>query len=332
MFEPNTTFLLCSDGVTRHIPDVEIRELLALSHPPVLICSQMKDICYERGAEDNLTAVIIRLSGSETAQISDTEESTVASARQSMDETLHDYNEIPTQNLQIPAEVLQPQTLQEIPPPTMPAQMVNENSMTISGNKMTEKSDTIRIERDEKTFTLDEKNGSGIFGKILLFLLGMIFGAALAGLGYYLWASSQTPEPVPQIKEMQSPNIAFTSFETARRNVDSDPQKYITAQGSTATNSEDFYLLGRAYMLTGKYPEAKDAFTKAKERLGDFKGDVKDKVMLGNEIALGFSAINNGFAQKVLEAEKVTKTNAQTPSNTANTNAGSATSNADANK
>ena len=28
MFEPNTAFLLCSDGITRHINDFEIRELL----------------------------------------------------------------------------------------------------------------------------------------------------------------------------------------------------------------------------------------------------------------------------------------------------------------
>ena len=28
MFEPHTTFLLCSDGITRHIDDFQLRELL----------------------------------------------------------------------------------------------------------------------------------------------------------------------------------------------------------------------------------------------------------------------------------------------------------------
>ena len=31
MFEPGTTFLLCSDGITRHIDDFQLRELLQLS-------------------------------------------------------------------------------------------------------------------------------------------------------------------------------------------------------------------------------------------------------------------------------------------------------------
>ena len=34
MFEPNTAFLLCSDGITRHINDFEIRELLTMETSP----------------------------------------------------------------------------------------------------------------------------------------------------------------------------------------------------------------------------------------------------------------------------------------------------------
>ncbi|MBA3352298.1 MAG: serine/threonine-protein phosphatase, partial [Blastocatellia bacterium] len=62
MVEPGTTFLLCSDGVTRHISDGEISEILEDGSDPAALCARIKEICYERGAEDNLTAVIVRVS------------------------------------------------------------------------------------------------------------------------------------------------------------------------------------------------------------------------------------------------------------------------------
>ncbi len=59
----DSTFLLCSDGVTRHIGDKEIPELLRESDDPASTCARIKDLCFERGAEDNLTAVIVKVHG-----------------------------------------------------------------------------------------------------------------------------------------------------------------------------------------------------------------------------------------------------------------------------
>src|SRR3954465_15513752 len=59
--EDGSAFLLCTDGITRHIPDRELRDLLASGDAPNNICEEMKRRCYERGAEDNLTAVIIQV-------------------------------------------------------------------------------------------------------------------------------------------------------------------------------------------------------------------------------------------------------------------------------
>ncbi|MFN7930238.1 MAG: protein phosphatase 2C domain-containing protein [Blastocatellia bacterium] len=56
--DARTSFLLCSDGITRHIPDAEMEKLLNSGQHPNNICAQMKDLCFARGAEDNLTAVI----------------------------------------------------------------------------------------------------------------------------------------------------------------------------------------------------------------------------------------------------------------------------------
>ncbi|MEP6901173.1 MAG: PP2C family serine/threonine-protein phosphatase [Actinomycetota bacterium] len=128
MFEPNTTFLLCSDGITRHIKDFEIRELLIESMNPAEICQKMKEICYSRGAEDNLTAVIIKVVGTEAgneytnmvtvAPILD-EEATIATPRQEIAEKpLADDEEnnleIPTRGLEMPVSMQTPSPTKDI--------------------------------------------------------------------------------------------------------------------------------------------------------------------------------------------------------------------------
>src|SRR5436853_3910492 len=58
--EEGSAFLLCTDGITRHIPDNEIRELLTTAASPAQLCEEMKRRCYQRVAEDNLTSVILQ--------------------------------------------------------------------------------------------------------------------------------------------------------------------------------------------------------------------------------------------------------------------------------
>ena len=52
-------FLLCSDGITRHITESEIEGLLGTDQHPRALCLAFKDLCYKRGAEDNLTAIVV---------------------------------------------------------------------------------------------------------------------------------------------------------------------------------------------------------------------------------------------------------------------------------
>lgn len=119
MVEPGTSFLICSDGITRHISDPEIKGVLAFGGDPIEICQYLKDLCYERGAEDNLTAVVVKVEPTgETASAEpvyaaaplgvaepvsvpepieavelDDEESTIATARSPFDITVVDEEE-----------------------------------------------------------------------------------------------------------------------------------------------------------------------------------------------------------------------------------------------
>ena len=59
--EEGTQFLLCTDGITRHVSDGEIRRLLVIHEDLEAVCNELKERCYERGAEDNLTVVVVRV-------------------------------------------------------------------------------------------------------------------------------------------------------------------------------------------------------------------------------------------------------------------------------
>lgn len=330
MFEPNTSFLLCSDGITRHIEDFEIRELLNSSLHPNEICQQMKNICYTRGAEDNLTAVIVRVT-SEFANTynneyqgtaTDFEEQTVATARPSISNQIafsenesenFDYqDEAPTQDLKLPASLqeetvsqnenlgqteIQPVVQEEFQEPTV-------NFVETSAPPIVEEREPILVQSKYNSDYEVEKEGSGgFFGKLVSALLFLLIGAAIGAGGYYFYAANQ-PQPVqPQpITEMKTPNIPFSGFEENRRNVDKNPQEYLTKISSMPPqDAEDYYLIGRAYLLTGKYSEAKQSFTEAKNRLGQ-TAEVNSKI-LATEIAMSLAIINDPLAIKAFEKD-----------------------------
>jgi protein phosphatase len=57
--DDRTSFMLCSDGVTRHVTDEEIARLMKNGQRPQDICERLKQLCYQGGAEDNLTAIVV---------------------------------------------------------------------------------------------------------------------------------------------------------------------------------------------------------------------------------------------------------------------------------
>jgi serine/threonine protein phosphatase PrpC len=54
-------FLLCSDGIYRHMSDDEIARVMAEYKDPQRAVDELKLIVHQRGADDNLTAVVVQL-------------------------------------------------------------------------------------------------------------------------------------------------------------------------------------------------------------------------------------------------------------------------------
>ena len=343
MLEPGTTFLLCSDGITRHIDDFELTSFLGMDAEPAEICARLKDLCYDRGAEDNLTAVVVRVAGEPAQQYStaaagagEVEEMTVASARaafadeddasdeefsngdtisitedelddqsylmedpdeevlvEDTKERLADYS---SSSLKVPAQLdPQPEPVRPAPPVRSTAYIARDVEVTSTGS------------------------GNRLLSALLFLLLGGVLGAG----GYYFWLASQpeAPAPVetPVLTEMKSTNPPLTAFEESRRLVDKNPQAYLNS-APTPQDAPDYFLVGRAQMLMGKYWEAKRSFTMARDRLATV--DPKDAKTLAAEISMALAIIESPQATESFTRD-INTANAGTSANS-NTNTSAA--------
>jgi hypothetical protein len=77
--------------------------------------------------------------------------------------------------------------------------------------------------------------------------------------------------------------------------VDTDPNSFINRNANTTQDAEGLYLLGRAYLLTGKFPEAKKSFEEAKNKLA--QSNVVNSKVLTNDIALSLAIVDESAAQ-----------------------------------
>ena len=256
------SFLLCTDGITRHIPDNELRDLLLSGQSVEAICAEMKDRCYQRGAEDNLTAVIVQMGTPPAAGID--EERTVS----------YELDELAkTAPAAIPAATeirLTPPSRIAFPGPAAPQPV-------------------------QSTAKAGAKRPSGGGRTVLRFFVFLLFlgvaaGAFYAGIRYQqgLLFPSLLPAPQP------SPTPALDSaaaFEQKRAAVDANPQKWlaeVTLPKATESKDPEFlYLYGRALMLAGNHRDAMQAFELA---VNNLRTEGKGHLPFGTEVRLAQAA------------------------------------------
>lgn len=281
--EDGTCFLLCSDGITRHLPDTELRELLTESSDLSAICEEMKRRCYERGAEDNLTAVIVRVGDPAKLASSDDERTLVterpqlqatmggsSSAEQSamsadeLDSSLHDTVEAPSK---VAAAAAEKSATSPAPPATLiPASRAMESAVPIAA-----------------THDRPRRNAFKSFLRAITFLilLGIVGAAAFYGGMYYqkqkldaaqsATTSVKEPEPPPAQPKP-------STFEQGRASVDKDPKDWIDKVALPRANQENkqpldvddaefLYLYGRALFLNRDYNQSLKSFNNALTKL-----------------------------------------------------------------
>ncbi|MDQ1636899.1 MAG: family protein phosphatase [Pyrinomonadaceae bacterium] len=287
--EDGTQFLLCTDGITRHIPDYELRQLMILNDDLPTLCAALKERCYERGAEDNLTAVVVRVGTSISA----------ATRSAEMDETLTpEANVVPTVSASHKMD-----TLETAPADFVPA---SRKAFPAGGTRSAE---TVNLERTIESAPVNDvgqRRGGGFFGRFILFLL------VLGAIGAAFYGGRKYKGPIPyvdpdnQIAAQASPEATaatpppYSNFETERRDVDRDPATWLAAtahqemgqQGIQnaldSTQPEFLYLYGRASLLNGNTDEAVRAF---EATIVKANGDPSPENMtLRKEATLGLAA------------------------------------------
>lgn len=342
MIDGGTAILLCTDGITRHVTDQEIKGVLTFGGAPADICEYLKDLCYHRGAEDNLTAVVIKTSSAnlgeaisppadDIAAIHPTEpdEVTIATARTSPSLVQEDDDDILELNTaeRLPeidhGDLVRPAPPEELEPfPAEGIEAEQEGPERAEDSSRDTSEPEFQIEppppQDEVSeLNFQRSNGSdlslfddseaeepqqGSLSKALS-AAGLLILGAIIGIGAYYFAMAPPPVDTdgPRLSEMRSANIPLNAFEENRRNVDKDPANYIARFGVDPQDCEDFYLLGRAYLLTGDYARARQTLLEAKNRFPE--ADTANQAVLASDIALALAVTNDTTIQSILRKE-----------------------------
>ncbi|HZE64609.1 MAG TPA: PP2C family serine/threonine-protein phosphatase, partial [Pyrinomonadaceae bacterium] len=258
--EDGTQFLLCTDGITRHIPDYELRQLMILNEDLPALCAALKERCYQRGAEDNLTAVVIRVGTSISA----------AQRSADMDETL-----TPEASVSTVSAAPRLETQETGPAEFVPA---SRKAFPAAGAQAAEPINFERSDEVAVSKSAEKPRGGGFASGFILLLL------VLSALAAAFYGGRKYKGPIPyvdpdnQIAAQASPTATattadpFSRFETARREVDRDPNAWLATTAKTdltrqgiqnpldSSEPEFLYLYGRASLLTGNADEAAKAF------------------------------------------------------------------------
>ncbi|MDQ5844467.1 MAG: protein phosphatase 2C domain-containing protein [Acidobacteriota bacterium] len=281
--DDGTQFLLCTDGITRHIPDHELRQVLLAYDVLTDACAELKRRCFDRGAEDNLTAVLISVGTAISA----------AARAEDLDKTISpETTRVPVLSAaQAPVE----DTTASFVPPSRKAFPAVLAADADSG-----------VDTPLNIGTPTQSRGGVERTMTRLFLL-VLFVCALAGAFY---AGRRYRGQIPYIDQGQlavaemSPSPAedpLLNFERMRRDVDADPNAWLgnglktelTRQGiQNPLDSADpafLYLYGRASLLTGKNEEAAKAFEAAIAK-ADLNPSAANAT-LRREATLGLSAV-----------------------------------------
>ncbi len=321
MIEPGTAFLICSDGITRHVSDEEIKGVLTFGGDPIEICEYLKKLCFERGAEDNLTAVVVKARGiaqkdhGSVDQPDDKfEETTIATARTPFDEIVSDLPDNGELLELGTPELISSESSSDLDDPILidtdefPFPTKGELEKEQSSPEQPTPEIVVELEpeqRPEPAFSMFGDAGvdlaeerSGGSGKIILGVAMLLIGG-LIGLAAYHFLLLPIPQPAISnpLSAMKSENIEFSSFEKNRRNVDADPAAYLK-EVPPPEDAEDFYLIGRANILVRDFPNARLALIEAQKRLST--AEPANAKILATDIAIALVITNDPTIQNRL--------------------------------
>lgn len=308
--QEGTAFLLCSDGITRHIPDNEIREILSGYPDLEEACTEMKRRCYERGAEDNLTAVVVRVGAPPAGGIGKD------SAAHADDIGLHDtLPGVPLPTGKDPAAAQQRSAAGLTPasriafPSTTAAPQETAPGAAVRASIL----NSGEVARVPVATAPAAPSAGGSIGRLLLMLLLIAgVGAAAFFAGRYQGtreAAAATAAATPTPAPASTPLSAEAEFDRRRREVDRDPSGSATRMEAENTSKpldtldpDSLYLYGRALLLSNRHEEAGRAFKLELEKIKD--RPARDSLKVDTKMAAAVAAVRSNNPATMQAAAK----------------------------
>ena len=319
----DTVFLLCSDGITRHIPDEEITSLLSGGDSLEATCEEMKRLCYERGAEDNLTAVVIRVGSSARAASAQSNTATVDDERTLLTERPAQVGAGAGQAHGVAAKTPRFQnplttSVSHSLPDSSAAPRAGNSKLRINTEEPAPAATADTTSEARETQTIQTKRSpTGRAGNWLGVLLLLLAASAAAFYGGMLYqktrpegeapsANNNQPAPAATAATLTSPTPATElnindTYTRMRAAVDLAPAAEVQRMAGEndgrpldSTDATFLALYGRALFLSGKYPEAVEALKRANERVDAQRAPGRDPVRLDTRLALAAAALRAG--------------------------------------
>jgi protein phosphatase len=312
--EDGTTFLLCSDGITRHLSDAELSAILRGSPSLEEACAEMKRRCFERGAEDNLTAVAVRLGAraGRAQEVFDTDdEVTLVSERDTRSTEQVAATSAPSNDVAA-ALAASGASASHL---TRPFDAANATAAS-AGSGRSRIAGELRDPEPAATATraavANEPSPTGrASGWLTTILLLLIVGAAAfyGGLKFQqsrdaqaasLAATTQTPTPLPTVGD--------PVYESLRQQVDAAPlaessrmANETSGKSLDANDARFLSLYGRALLLSGRNQDALGALRLADQKLGSGVNS-HDALSVDTRLALAAAAVRANDDNAVRDA------------------------------
>ena len=296
--DEGTEFLLCTDGITRHIPDYELRHLLITHADLPTLCEELKRVCYERGAEDNLTAVVVCVGKPLSAN-----------------ERVEDLDKTISPETTLVPNVASPPAAQAMLGTSFDSAAGEAGSSDLSTSRVPSPGSVAASESREQSVIENRLNvpapppaKSGVERTMSRFFMFVLF---LAVVGAAFYAGRKYKGPIPYVDSASTVAEAsptpvvgddpILKFERSRREVDNNPNAWLATQLKSeltrqgirnpldSTEGEFLYLYGRACLLIGNNDDAARAFERviAKTNLPSPQADAT----LKKEATLGLAAV-----------------------------------------
>jgi PPM family protein phosphatase len=296
-----TVFLLCSDGITRHIPDAELSAILLEADTLDSACAEMKRRCLERGAEDNLTAVIVRV-GARAAHMTGatTEEDDERTMRRERTASAGISAVAASESAATPTHLERP----------FASAGAGGGSRVVVPAPQYEAAPPAHA--NGPVHVAPERSAVGRAGTWFGVLFVVLGAAALAFYGgmRYQRARAVFDKDTTAFTASPAAESPEARFERLRREVDSAPvaavERYAAdanVQNGTA-DPEQLYLYGRALLLSGRQQDAVRVFEQAIAQLNARAAATHDPLRVETRIATAAAALKSKDAAAIDKAAR----------------------------